>query len=340
MLKYIISIVYILSLVSTSWAIKRDSLKRYNRNLPQEFVIKENTYTYNRPKPFTFYKNIPKDLVGLGKSTWKKESIVPISIMAAATAITFYYDDELIEESKRSASRMGFENRNNFVNISRMSVFKGEKNLELPILLPKDFPTAMYYLGDGMASLILSGGLYGVGLITKDNRALTTSNEITGMLISMGIVTQTIKRITGRATPAVSTSPRGGHWNFFPSFFEYTKNTPYYDAMPSGHVATAMATLTIVANNYGEHKWIKPLGYTCIGLMGYQMAQTKVHWVSDYPLAILLGYVMGNNAVKRGRTAVNKKANNIKQTPNFWKNIQINPLIYGETKGLGLSYQF
>lgn len=182
--------------------------------------------------------------------------------------------------------------------------------------------------------------MYGVGIITKDNRALTTSNEITGMLISMGIVTQTIKRITGRSTPAVATSPRG-RWNLFPSFFEYTKNTPYYDAAPSGHMATAMATLTIVAQNYREHKWIRPVGYTCLVLMGYQMAQTRVHWVSDYPLAILLGYVMGKNAVKRGRTEIKKEAYGTKQDPTpFWKKVQVNPMLYGNTKGLGLLYQF
>ena len=333
------SFIVLLLFTLSSWA-KRDSLKVYKRNLSQEFTINNTSYSYNRPKPFSFIKNVPKDLVDLGKSTWKKESIVPITIMTAATAITYYYDDLLIRESQLSAQRMGWENDNNFVNISRMSVFKGEKNLELPVLLPEDFETTMYYLGDGFASLILSGSLYSIGLITKDNRALTTSNQITGSLISMGIVTQTIKRITGRSTPAVATSPRG-RWNLFPSFFEYTKNTPYYDAVPSGHMATAMVTLTIVAENYREHKWIRPLGYTFLGLMGYQMAQTKVHWVSDYPLAILLGYVMGKNAVKRGRKEINKEANNIHQQPaSFWKKIQINPILYDNTRGLGLMYQF
>ncbi|MCO6500647.1 MAG: phosphatase PAP2 family protein [Vicingus serpentipes] len=341
MLKRIIFILLIIGCYGTSLAIKRDSLKIYNRNAPQEFEIRGATYSYNRPKPFTFYKNIPKDLVGLGKSTWKKESILPISTMLAATAITFYYDEELINESQISARRIGLNNENDFVNVSRMSIFKGEDNLPLPLPLPEDFPTAMYFLGDGITSLFLSAGFYSFGLLTKDNRALTTSNEITGVLISMGIVTQSIKRITGRTSPVVSTSPRGGHWKFLPSFAKYNKNTSQYDAMPSGHMATAMATLTVIADNYNEYRFIRPVGYTLMGLMGYQMAQTKVHWVSDYPLAILLGYVMGKNAVKRGRTEIKKEANSINQQPNpFWKKIQINPLLYDNTKGISLSYQF
>jgi len=341
--KQVISILFVFYCFS-SLGMKRDSLKVHNRNAPQEFIIKDITYSYNRPKPFTFYKNIPKDLVDLGKSTWKKESILPITSVLAATAITFYYDEELTKEAQISARRMGFENENDFINVSHMSIFKGEKNLKLPVFLPEDFPTAMYFLGDGITSMLFSGGLYGFGLITKDNRALTTSNEITGMLITTGIVTQSIKRITGRASPVVATSPRGGHWKFFPSLFEYTKHTPYYDAMPSGHMATAMATLTVIADNYNEYRFIRPVGYTLLGLMGYQMAQTRVHWVSDYPLAILLGYVLGKNAVKRGRTEIKKikkeAANLFQQPPPFWKKIQVNPILNGNLQGLDLLYRF
>jgi len=147
MLKHIIPILLIMCFYETSLAVKRDSLKRYNRNAPQEFTIRGATYSYNRPKPFTFYKNIHKDLIDLGKSTWKKESILPIGIMAATTAITYYYDDQLIKESQLSARRMGWKNENNFVNISRMSIFKGEKILNYQSYFPKIFPPPCIFRG-------------------------------------------------------------------------------------------------------------------------------------------------------------------------------------------------
>ena len=322
------------------FAIKQDSLKKHNKSIPQEYVIRGATFSYSRPKPFSFIKNIPKDLYGLGKSTLKKESILPISATIAATAITFYYDDKLARGSQNISTKIGISNENDFFNASKMSMFKGEKNVKLPLFLPQDIPTGIYFLGDGMTSMLLSAGFFGFGLIKKDNRALTTSQEITGMLISMGIVTQSIKRITGRPSPVVSTSPRGGRWQFFPGPLEYSQRTPYYDAFPSGHVATAMATLTIIGENYAEYHWIKPVGYTLVGLMGFQMAHTKVHWVSDYPLAVLIGYVMGNNAVKRGRTEIKKEANVWEEKPTpFWKKIQVNPYL-GNTKGVALSYTF
>ena len=40
--------------------------------------------------------------------------------------------------------------------------------------------------------------------------------------------------------------------------------------------------------------------------MSFEMMQSKVHWISDYPIAILLGYLIGKNIAKNART---KKTN-------------------------------
>ena len=85
----------------------------------------------------------------------------------------------------------------------------------------------------------------------------------------------------------------GGKWRPFPSLGEYQKNTPNYDAFPSGHLATMMTTVTVLADDYPEKKWIKPLGYTLIGLTGFAMMNTEVHWAGDYPLALAVGYLNG-----------------------------------------------
>ncbi len=311
-----------------------------SKNKNQLYKIKPNvSYIYGKPKKFSFIKNVPKDLVGLGKSTVKKKSLLPIAAITLSTLITYKFDNNITNACQTSATSIGWNNDNNFYNASRMSIFHGKKNLRLNVFLPEDFPTTLYFLGDGMTSLLLSGGFYLFGALAKDNRALTTSNELTGVVISMGIVTQTIKRITGRESPIVATSPRGT-WRPFPGILEYTKNTPHYDAFPSGHMATAVATLTIIAANYPDYKMIKPVGVVLVGLMGYQMVQTRVHWTSDYPLAIVIGYVMGKNAVNRGRTK--STANNItnQAKTSFLKKINVNPFLYGDTKGLSLSYKF
>jgi hypothetical protein len=92
-----------------------------------------------------------------------------------------------------------------------------------------------------------------------------------------------------------------------PSFSAYQKNTSKYDAMPSGHLTTGIAAIIVLAENYPEKKWIKPLGFTMMGLMAFEMVQSGVHWTSDYPIALLLGYLIGKNVVKN---AVVKKSEN------------------------------
>ena len=108
----------------------------------------------------------------------------------------------------------------------------------------------------------------------------------------MGVTTQILKRISGRESPFKATVP-GGKWSPLPSFKNYQTRTSSYDAFPSGHLATMVATVTVLTNDYPEKRWIKPLGISLIGLTSWAMLNTEVHWISDYPLAIAIGYLSG-----------------------------------------------
>ena len=137
---------------------------------------------------------------------------------------------------------------------------------------------------------------------------MNTASELGEVMISSGIPIQVIKRITGRQSPsaAIASGNDGGHWTPFPSFKAYQTNTPEYDAIPSGHLSTLMATVTVIAANYPEVKWIKPVGYSLMAVMGFQMMSTRVHWASDYPIALLIGYAIGKKAASR---RITKKLN-------------------------------
>jgi len=87
----------------------------------------------------------------------------------------------------------------------------------------------------------------------------------------------------------------GGDWHPFPSFSAFAKHTPNYDAFPSGHLMTATSALYVILGNYPDVQWIKPVGYTLIGVLGFEMVQANVHWVSDYPIAMVMGYIIGKN---------------------------------------------
>lgn len=114
----------------------------------------------------------------------------------------------------------------------------------------------------------------------------------------MGISTQILKRLSGRQTPSRANFA-GGRWSAFPSFNNFKNEIDNYDSFPSGHLSTMMATVTVLSKNYPEKKWIKPVGYSLIGLTGFAMMNNKVHWAGDYPLAIALGHVAGSVIVNR-----------------------------------------
>lgn len=113
-----------------------------------------------------------------------------------------------------------------------------------------------------------------------------------------GIITQALKHLTARESPFSSIQNRG-KWKFFPNQKEYSKHVPHYDAFPSGHIATLMGAVTIISDNYPEYRFIRPAGYALCGLLGFAMVNNGVHWVSDYPLELAIGYVMGKAIVAK-----------------------------------------
>ena len=118
--------------------------------------------------------------------------------------------------------------------------------------------------------------------------------------VVMGLSTQLLKRVFGRESPFRATQS-GGKWKPFTNWGTYQKNVSHYDAFPSGHMATLMASVVVLSENYPERRWIKPIGYSIMSLVGLAMMNNGVHWASDYPMAIGLGYVVGKVTVKMNR---------------------------------------
>jgi hypothetical protein len=156
----------------------------------------------------------------------------------------------------------------------------------------KDLSDKVEFLGDGRPQFGLAAAFAAYGFIAKDSRALRTGSEIVETILASGTVVQVLKHITGRESPFVSTRP-GGRWDLFPNQIEYAKHVPHYDAYPSGHVTTLPATVTVVIENYPEWWWARPVGYAAVAGLAVSMGNTGIHWYSDYPLAVVLGYSFG-----------------------------------------------
>ena len=65
-----------------------------------------------------------------------------------------------------------------------------------------------------MFSLLFAAGFLTTGLIKKDYRAIHTSIEIGESILTLGVMTQGLKRVFGRQSPNRATVD-GGEWNFF-----------------------------------------------------------------------------------------------------------------------------
>ena len=263
----------------------------------QYYVGNGKTFIYSKPKAFSFLTNLPKDAAGITTAVFKKKSIKSLFILARSTALLILTDQAITDGVDKFSTNIHLQSEEKYKDVINIKL--GKTNISL-LKAPQNFNTAIYQLGQGFPSLLIGAGLFTYGKIHKDYRAINTANQLAESFILMGVGTQLIKRITGRQSPSEATSS-GGVWHFFPSFKQYQNHTPFYDAFPSGHLATLMSTVIILAENYPEKKWINPVGYSIIGLVGYSMINNKVHWASDYPLAIALGYLCAKQVVKNNR---------------------------------------
>lgn len=197
----------------------------------------------------------------------------------------------------------------------------------------KKFSDYTVMLGNGGIHFIFSGMFAVYGLFGHDETAIKTASNITEAVLATGLFVQLLKRLTGRESPAAATS-KTGVWDLFPSITEYQGDQAKFYSFPSGHLATATATLTVIANNYPDEKWIKPVGYSILGLLGLSLVSKGMHWYSDLPLAFLIGNSMGNIISpvpdKNGRLTSKNVKGHLALFPSIGKN----------TAGLNMVYSF
>ena len=223
-------------------------------------------YDFNKmPKWHEMITNIPGDWSRYFQVTFRENKIPLYLTVAATTAALVVTDDKTWQESDKFYKKGGAGKRWSDIFIE---------------------------MGDGKTQFGL-GALFGIyGLITNDVRAVRTGSQIIQAVLASGTVVQVLKHITGRESPFVATTPTGV-WNFFPNQITYHQHVPHYDAFPSGHVTTFLATVVVIAENYPEIWWIRPVGYLFTAGLAVGMVNKGIHWYSDYPLAIALGYTFG-----------------------------------------------
>lgn len=278
---------------------------------------------YSKPAFWATIAKGPRDWLTSVENSFSKESLPWLAAAAASTFVLIEYDEKINSGIRRAGKKLDISTKDKtrpFLKIGKIPVLRG----------PTDLGSAMYFLGDGWISLGLCAYFETYGLIKDDWRALTTGHQLVEGLLVTGFTTQVLKRATGRETPSAATAPRGV-WRFFPSFGEFQSHRTRYDAFPSGHLATGMMAITVMSENYPEKKLIKPIGYVLLGALSFQMVNNGVHWASDYPLGLGIGYMVGKAVTANSGLRSKKTASALKFFPS---------VMPGQPLGLNLAYKF
>ena len=283
---------------------------------------------FYKPRPFEFITNVPSDFAKFGKTIVKKENLATLGLLIGTSAVCIAFDQQLLDAAQQFGRFIHLDAKRKFNRAISFNI----GNFAVPVLdVPQNLNSAFYFIGEGWPSILVAGSFYSYGIFKNDYRARQTSSQLAEMFFTLAVTTQLLKRFTGRQSPFNSTSP-GGEWHPFTNPSVYQANVSNYDAFPSGHLATLMASVTIIAGNYPEYKFVKPLGYSLMGILGYAMMNNGVHWMGDYPIAIAIGYTCGKIALSRGQVKIHKKPSVSRYKSSLM------PIFLGPN-GYGLSYR-
>jgi hypothetical protein len=262
------------------------------------YEFKNDKYEYSNPSTFQFGSTMPSNYWSFLKNSFSfsDDNLKGWGAIILSSALLINYDQTITNNIQKFGRKIGIGNSENTVATLRVG---GSALLRRP----SDIGSAMYFIGDGWITIGLTGGFFTAGMMSHDERTLTVAHELLQGLLLTGITTQVLKRTTGRESPIKSSEP-GGKWRPFPTTKEFQSNISKYDAFPSGHLATTMTTFMILSENYPEYTWIKPVGYTLMTMLSFQMVNNSVHWAGDYPLALGIGYMLGKTIVENGRRKV------------------------------------
>lgn len=246
------------------------------------------------------FTEIPSTALKTLKKSFSKEALPAWGVIAGTTGVLYYYDEQIYADLQKRGRDWGIGNE----DYTKPVISVGAYDL---VRLPTDTGSFMYFLGDGWTHAGIAGGILGAGYFSDNSYNFNTGVMLFhGMFVST-IFNQTLKRSFGRESPEVSTHERG-NWKPFPSFNEYNTRTGSYDAMPTGHLMTATMTFTILGQRYPEHATaIYSVGAVWGTALGFQMVNNGVHWASDYPLGIAMGYLVGKLSTQMGKAETKNK---------------------------------
>jgi len=142
----------------------------------------------------------------------------------------------------------------------------------------------------GLTATTLAGGL-----ALRDKKLLQTSRLLAESMALTYFFTAAGKGVFGRARPYTDHGPRDFN------FFKFGKSEDF-KSMPSGHVSSAFALMTVIAKQY-DHWYVDVPAYTFAVSVAFQRMTSRNHWASDTIFGGALGYWVSSTLVQKQRRA-------------------------------------
>ena len=146
----------------------------------------------------------------------------------------------------------------------------------------------------GFAVLGLGAGMWGGGLIFRNETVATVGLRAVEAITVSGIITKVIKGVAGRARPRVAPHQRDD-FRFGRGF---GSADGAYESLPSGHATAAFAFAAAVSGEVARRapEHARAVAITTYGLgvvTAYARMHVDAHWLSDVTLGAGIGMVSG-----------------------------------------------
>ncbi len=143
--------------------------------------------------------------------------------------------------------------------------------------------TDLSRIGQWYSVFPFAGGVYAAGLLSHSSKLKETGLESLEALADADITVNVVKVIARRQRP--QDGDHGGH-------FEKGGSSFY-----SGHSTQAWALAAVIADEYGNHKWVPFVAYTYATTVSVSRVLAQAHFASDVLVGGLTGFFIGRYVV-------------------------------------------
>ncbi|WP_298895220.1 phosphatase PAP2 family protein [uncultured Psychroserpens sp.] len=150
----------------------------------------------------------------------------------------------------------------------------------------EDFPKVVrdfgWYFGSPQNYFMANAGLYGFGLLTKNEKIRKTSVLIISSSITTGLIQTISKNAFGRARP----SSGSGHLTFKPY-----ANDAEFRSFPSGHTILSVTMAHSIAKQF-DNTWVKIGIYTVGSIPPISRMIDNSHWITDIAMSAAISVIV------------------------------------------------